>query len=105
MVNPLLGSGSRSSGPAGSSGCVPVGTPRRGDEPGGVDAAQAGSMPATAASRSATAAPPEASEATTRTVSSPATVPITPGNPLRSSAEPTTWAEPGGVRSTIRLPE
>ena len=24
---------------------------------------------------------------------------------LRSSAEPTTWAEPGGVRSTTRLPE
>ena len=53
----------------------------------------------------ADAGPPDGSAVTTRTVSSPATVPMTPGNPLRSRAEPTTWAEPGGVRSTTKLPE
>ena len=41
----------------------------------------------------------------TSTVSSPATVPTTSSSPLRSSAEPTTWAEPGGVRNTTRFPE
>src|SRR3954447_19302006 len=39
----------------------------------------------------------------TRIVSSPATVPSTPGTPARSMADPTTWAEPGGVRNTTRL--
>jgi len=34
-----------------------------------------------------------------------ATVPIAPSRPARSSADATTWAEPGGVRSTSRLPE
>ena len=101
MLNPLLG----------NVGCWdaperPRPLPRVRPAAGGDgEAGHPGSMPATAASRSATAAPPEASDATTRTVSSPATVPITPGKPLRSRAEPTTWAEPGGVRSTIRLPE
>ena len=38
-------------------------------------------------------------------VSSPATVPSTSARPARSMADPTTWAEPGGVRSTTRLPE
>ena len=37
----------------------------------------------------------QSSAATTRTVSSPATVPITPSKPLRSRAEPTTWARSG----------
>ena len=36
-------------------------------------------------------------------VSSPATVPRTPGTPKRSIALATTWALPGGVRSTTRL--
>ena len=41
--------------------------------------------------------------ATHSSVSSPATVPSRPSRPLRSSAEATTWAQPGGVRSTTRL--
>ena len=41
----------------------------------------------------------------TACVSSPATVPSSPSRPLRSSAEATTWAQPGGVRRTTRLPE
>src|SRR5437763_2017586 len=61
--------------------------------------------PARADRRRATSAPPARSEATTITVSSPATVPITPSMPDRSSADPTTWAEPGGVRSTTTFAE
>ena len=38
-------------------------------------------------------------------VSSPAMVPSTPGRPARSMAEPTTCAEPGGVRTMTRSPE
>ena len=36
-------------------------------------------------------------------MSSPATVPSTSGSPARSRADATTWAEPGGVRSTTRF--
>ena len=54
---------------------------------------------------SATSAPPTSSATTTISVSSPATVPSRSGRPARSSAEATTWAEPGGVRSTTRLAE
>src|SRR5205085_8505558 len=61
--------------------------------------------PARAPSRRATRSPPARSVATTRTVSSPATVPRMSGSPARSTAEPTTWAEPGGVRSTTRFIE
>ena len=43
--------------------------------------------------------------ATHSSVSSPATVPSRPSSPLRSSAEATTWAQPGGVRRTTRLAE
>ena len=47
-------------------------------------------IPARAERRSARSPPPGPSEATTRMVSSPATVPRTPGNALRSIAEATT---------------
>ena len=43
--------------------------------------------------------------ATHISVSSPATVPSSPSIPLRSRADATTWAQPGGVRSTTRLPD
>ena len=61
---------------------------------------QAGQARSCAASR----APPTPSSATHSMVSSPATVPSTPARPDRSSAEATTWAEPGGVRRTTRVP-
>ena len=51
------------------------------------------------------ARPPTSSSVITSTVSSPATVPITASSPLRSRAEPTTCADPGGVRKTTKLPE
>jgi len=53
------------------------------------------------------ASPPRCSADTTSTVSSPATVPIAPSSPARSSAEATTWAEPaesGARRGCPRLP-
>ena len=53
----------------------------------------------------ASVAPFTRSLATTRTVSSPATVPITSASPARSRADATTWAQPGGVRTITRLPE
>src|SRR5206468_12766535 len=45
------------------------------------------------------------SDTSTNSVSSPATVPSTPLRPDRSSADATTCADPGGVRSTTTLPE
>ena len=47
--------------------------------------------------------PPCSPSAMTRSVSSPATEPSTPSRALRSSAEATTCAQPGGVRTTTRL--
>ena len=57
------------------------------------------------ARRAETFCPPSGGGQTTRTVSSPATVPRTSDRPARSMAEATTWAEPGGVRRTARLAE
>ena len=61
-------------------------------------------MPASWPSWAASLRPPTCSEATHSTVSSPATVPMRPFMPPRSSADATTWAQPGGVRTTTRLP-
>jgi hypothetical protein len=61
-------------------------------------------LPARAGSRRAGRRRP-LSVATHNMVSSPATVPSNPSRPLRSSADATTWAQPGGVRTTTRLDE
>src|SRR5205823_8213294 len=61
--------------------------------------------PASDESRLATFKPPTRSAATAMIVSSPATVPRMSSSPARSRAEATTWADPGGVRSTTRLAE
>ena len=63
------------------------------------------SRPARARRRAASTVPRVPGSATHISVSSPATVPSSPSSPLRSRADATTWAQPGGVRSTTRLPD
>ena len=58
--------------------------------------------PARSRKRAASASPPIDSSATHSNVSSPATVPSSPSMPLRSSADATTCAHPGGVRRITR---
>ena len=59
-----------------------------------------GSTPARSRNFAANLAPVVVSSAITSRVSSPATVPSTPVMPDLSSADATTWAQPGGVRIT-----